>query len=709
MALLIGASQFPEDPSINAIPNVEANLNFLKKCLTDPELVGVPQSNIFISLNEDKQYIERKISAIVQQTRNSKYTLLVYYTGHGILSSFDYELYLATHNTRRESLESDAIDIGDFKKYIKRSLAGRKIVILDCCHSGAIIGSMGDISSTIQSGLSGFEGTYVMTSAAEDEPSLFPSQNPERPTYFTERFLDIVSNGLNNNREYCSLREIFDKIRNDFSTEGLPLPQQSNFNTADQIFFSKNVLFFHKKQAEEIEWQRVLQTDDKWEYLDFIEKFPDSVFVKTAKKKIEDIDELEFWTSVCRKDRVSSYVDYLENYPIGKFVNEAKSKISYLREKEKQQKIDEENRLREAEKQKALDEQAKLEQLEKQKQQKIYEENRLRKAEEQRLLDEQAKQEQLEKEKQQKINEENRLRKVEEQRLLDEQAKQEQLEKQKQQKIDEENRLKQAAETKRLLEERRKEEQLEIEKQQKIDEENRLREAERQTLPEEQRKRKNEVKVTIVNDESDEKKSHVYLLALAIGFFFVIVVIIAISHNYESDNYSSSNADSAVSTLDSTPSQTPVSADTPHQAAIQTDSSENLSVYLGLIKQAEARQQRGGLQDAILTYNKAYSLGKQYKFSGNQNLQAKISDLKNQQSTLSKVKSVQQEKAKYEIVDAETHGLIVVKLKSNGLYGAVNTDYEIIAPCMYRYPPIFPSKGIIQFQDDNGDSKQYQF
>src|SRR6185295_14362120 len=99
-------------------------------------------------------------------------------------------------------LESDGINIESFKKYIKRSLAARKIVILDCCHSGAIIGSMGEIESKIQAELNQFEGTYVITSSAEDEPSLFPVKSADEPTYFTGKLVDIVNEGLDIDNQF---------------------------------------------------------------------------------------------------------------------------------------------------------------------------------------------------------------------------------------------------------------------------------------------------------------------------------------------------------------------------------------------------------------------------------------------------------------------------------------------------------------------------
>lgn len=238
MVLLIGASNFPFNSEIPPIPNVEVNIKSFKEILVNSEIVGIPEDNIIVSLNESRNEIEHKLLKISAAARNRNYTLLVYYTGHGIFSTEEFGLFFATGLTR--ILEIDGIDISTFKRLIKKSQAGRKIVILDCCHSGAFHGTMSSVRSRIQSNLKDFQGTYVMTSTASDSISLFPVDNPLQPTYFTGGLIQILEKGLDLDSEYCTLRNIFNQIEMDFAERGFPKPQQSNFNSADQIFFSKN-------------------------------------------------------------------------------------------------------------------------------------------------------------------------------------------------------------------------------------------------------------------------------------------------------------------------------------------------------------------------------------------------------------------------------------------------------------------------------------
>jgi hypothetical protein len=336
--LLIGTSKFPFDNSIHAIPNVESNINVLKGIFTNSDFIGIPEANITVSLNEDRKEIEKKLLDISDEACHKKDTLLVYYTGHGILSSKDYQLYLTTINTSTKYLEIEGINIDNFRKYIRQCYAGRKIVILDCCHSGYIISSMGDMTSKIQSELQGFEGTYVMTSAAQDEPSLFPENDPQKPTYFTGKLAQIIEEGLEESEsEYCTLRDIYRKIELDFVKQKLPKPQQSNFNSADEIYFSKNKKFIERTVTDESAWQAACKKNTKWAFIDFKNQFPESKYANDAKKRVYEMEEEEYWHVAKSRDTLLAYDSYAEKYPEGKYVNQAKESIAKIRENEEKE------------------------------------------------------------------------------------------------------------------------------------------------------------------------------------------------------------------------------------------------------------------------------------------------------------------------------------------------------------------------------------
>jgi uncharacterized caspase-like protein len=231
-----------------------------------------------------------------RETKSKDYTLLIYYSGHGMLSDTEYGLFLTTSETKSDELEVDGIDISTFKKYFSKSHAGVKIAILDCCHSGGIFNAMGDMPSIIQASIKGFEGSYIITSAAEDKPALFPESNPELPTYFTGKFIDVVTSGVEGPHEYCSLREIFNQVDaycREQKDPPLPRPQQSNFQNADQLYFSRNKKFKPLLSPEEAAWDKAQSINDKWGYVDFRENFPNSKFAAAAIRKINVMEEAE--------------------------------------------------------------------------------------------------------------------------------------------------------------------------------------------------------------------------------------------------------------------------------------------------------------------------------------------------------------------------------------------------------------------------------
>lgn len=326
-ALLVGASSFPKHSSISDIPNVKVNIEELKRKLIDCELIGIPIDNIITSINEEKSIVVKKIIDITRITRDKKYTLFIYYSGHGLISSNDREVYLATHSTTPEYLEEDSININYLRKRIQDSFAGRKIVILDSCYSGSIIGSMSDMNSFIQNSLNEFEGTYVMTSSAQNMTSLYPINEPHNPSYFTKQFLDVIDEGANDELQYSTLRDIYNKIKNAFIDRNLPIPQQSNFNNADQLLFSKNAKYNHKKK-EDNSWLIALEENKIIKYKYFIDTFPHSVYASLAKEKISYLEECECWQKAINKKANIFYQAYIEEYPLGIFAEEAREFIS---------------------------------------------------------------------------------------------------------------------------------------------------------------------------------------------------------------------------------------------------------------------------------------------------------------------------------------------------------------------------------------------
>lgn len=332
-AILIGVGEFPEEENIHPIPNIKANIELFHKTLIDKNLIGIPEENIILSINEDRKTIEKKLVDIAKETRSKLFTLLVYYTGHGMYSTVDGEFYFTTRDSTIDYLDTNSININLFRSRIDRSLAGRKIIILDCCHSGEFIGSMGSLESQIQSDLNKFQGSYVMTSSSKDKRSQFPVDQPDQPTFFTGKLIDVLQKGVEGPNEYFSLQEIYDEIDNYFSTTDIPRPQQSNMNSAGDILLAKNIRYKPPVISEEGDWEKAVLKNNKIDYINFIQNFPASSHVIEAKARIGKLTDDEAWENALKINDLNSFIDYLVSHgAAGAHVNEAKLKIEKIKE-----------------------------------------------------------------------------------------------------------------------------------------------------------------------------------------------------------------------------------------------------------------------------------------------------------------------------------------------------------------------------------------
>ncbi len=332
--LLIGAGNFSANSGFEPIPNIEVNLNLLQQTLSDKEIIGIDQRHIKVSLNEGKTQIIRHLQDIAYETRNKESTLIVYYAGHGQLSAQDYQLYLTSYETSLKYLDAEGIHINEIKKFINRSSASVKILILDCCYSGHALGMMSAAVQKIETGLKGFEGAYMIVSSPEDEPSLFPVDFPEQPTYFTGKLLETINGGIENRGQYCTLEELYQKIKEDSFAENKPQPRQKTYDNTHHLPFFKNRKFIPELSPEEKAWKEVQEINGKWEYLDFIRAFPETTYISLAKEQIAYLDEQEHWNEAIQQGTLIALLSFSWRFPGSRFATETEDAINKLKEQE---------------------------------------------------------------------------------------------------------------------------------------------------------------------------------------------------------------------------------------------------------------------------------------------------------------------------------------------------------------------------------------
>ncbi|MEY9860210.1 hypothetical protein ABH935_005846 [Catenulispora sp. GAS73] len=168
---------------------------------------------------------------------NTEDTLLLYYVGHGVLSSSSMDLCLTVKDTKSGRPDLYGIEYRRIKEAFKDSPARAKIAILDCCYSGRAIDALaGDALQEFTAA----DGVYTLI--ASDQIAHVPplADQDNACTSFTGELVEIIRAGLPVHGDVLSLHDIYRELRRRLQERGLPRPNQSGTDLIGQAPFVIN-------------------------------------------------------------------------------------------------------------------------------------------------------------------------------------------------------------------------------------------------------------------------------------------------------------------------------------------------------------------------------------------------------------------------------------------------------------------------------------
>lgn len=192
LALIIANSDF-DDPKLRCLKTPVRDAEALAEVLGDPEIGGF---DVTLLIDEPMATVRSEISRLYARRKRSD-LLLLYYSGHGIRDEHG-DLYLATRNTEMGWVDDKSIEANYVRARMDKSGSQRKVVILDCCHSGAFAkGALGDSVGTRDAFAGSGYGRVILTASDAVELAWEGGawQGADRASVFTHFLVEGLRTG----------------------------------------------------------------------------------------------------------------------------------------------------------------------------------------------------------------------------------------------------------------------------------------------------------------------------------------------------------------------------------------------------------------------------------------------------------------------------------------------------------------------------------
>jgi len=268
LALIIANSEY-DDPKLAQLVTPSRDAEALAEVLSDPAIGGF---DVTLLVNETMPVVRRGIARLYRRKKKGD-LLLLYYSGHGIKDDYG-DLYLAVKDTETDIVGATAINAAFVRDQLDKSSSQRKVVVLDCCHSGAFAGAKAALDSSVGTqeafAGSGF-GRVVLTAsnavqfAWEGDQLLGEAEGTSVFTHFLVKGFQTGAADLDGDGQ-ISLDELYDYAYEQVVTSGRSkqTPQKWAQKVEGRIIIAQNPHPVVKPAELPPELQQALQSAVVW-------------------------------------------------------------------------------------------------------------------------------------------------------------------------------------------------------------------------------------------------------------------------------------------------------------------------------------------------------------------------------------------------------------------------------------------------------------
>jgi Caspase domain len=239
VALLVGVGSF-NDSAFRPLRFCGNDIDDLGRVLSDPNIAQFEVTKLVAPTRDEiLEALDRGASELQPEDK-----LIFYYAGHGKRSPAG-KLYLVAKDTKIDLLRATAVPIDQVLEIMQESHSSQRVMILDCCHSGAVGGEFrGEIADNLQE-LARARGTCILTSAtgiqlAEERESGTPDGRGNG--IFTRYLVEGLETGLAaGGAEFITVDNLYDYAFNRVVTNSVQTPVKWVIGGVGNIVIGKSM------------------------------------------------------------------------------------------------------------------------------------------------------------------------------------------------------------------------------------------------------------------------------------------------------------------------------------------------------------------------------------------------------------------------------------------------------------------------------------
>jgi formylglycine-generating enzyme required for sulfatase activity len=252
VAILIASSKFPDEPGLVPLRCPENDVDAVNEVLASPRFGQFDTTLVF--KNAPHYEILPSIETVLNDASKDD-LVLVYFSGHGKTLEASNNLCLTTTNSRLKALASTSIQVEMLQSLFRRSYAQSKILVLDCCYSGAAgkaFAKGGAVDDQLQQLAKG-QGTFIMTASTAYQTAV--EKKEDSLGLFTKHFVHGITSGEADKDEdgNIDIYELYQYVSAKVLQESEQEPMQWGLQTKGKMIIARSGKESWTKRVKEIE------------------------------------------------------------------------------------------------------------------------------------------------------------------------------------------------------------------------------------------------------------------------------------------------------------------------------------------------------------------------------------------------------------------------------------------------------------------------